>query len=191
MLDGAARARIDSTGLQVIDVEVDGGYRPALIRARAGLPLRLVFRRSDDAECSERVVFSTPRLERHLAPAATTIVDLPAQPVGAVRFTCGMGRYTGRIELAEEPTSPLARLRQQFNLLETPLGTALVLWICSLPLIALLALLMLDASAAIVVAGAALVGWVLGCLWAFGRGRQTGQGIGAAGHKRHEPPAAR
>ena len=50
--------------------------------------------------------------------------------------------------------------------LEAPLGTALVLWICSLPLIALIAILTLDPAAAIAAAGVALVAWVAGCLWA-------------------------
>ena len=80
-----------------------------------------------------------------------------------------MGRYVGRIELTDVPSSVFARLRRQLGQLETPLGTALVLWICSLPLIALLAVLMLDPTAALAVAGAALVAWVAGCLWAFGR----------------------
>jgi plastocyanin domain-containing protein len=112
MFDRSAQVRIEPTGRQVIDVTVDGGYRPAVIRAMAGLPLRLVFRRLDPSECAERVVFSTPRLERHLALAGATAVDLPAQPPGEVRFTCGMGRYKGRIELSDAPRSLLGRLRQ-------------------------------------------------------------------------------
>jgi len=74
-----------------------------------------------------------------------------------------------RIELTDAPASELARLRRQFRQLETPLGTAFVFWISSLPLIALLAVLMLDAAAALAVAGVVLVAWVAGCLWAFGR----------------------
>ena len=155
--------------MQVAHVTVDRGYWPAVIHARAGEPLRLVFHRYDGSECAERVVFSNPRLERHLCLAGATVVDLPAQPAGQVRFTCGMGRYLGRIELTDAPASELARLRRQFRQLETPLGTAFVFWISSLPLIALLPVLMLDAAAALAVAGVVLVAWVAGCLWAFGR----------------------
>ena len=169
MLNRSASVRTDATGLQAVDVTVDRGYWPAVIHARAGEPLRIVFHRIDRSECVERVVFSAPRLERHLALAGTTVVDLPAQPPGEVRFTCGMGRYVGRIELTDVPASMVARLRRRLGQLETPLGSALVLWICSLPLIAVLAVVMLDATAAMAVAGAALVAWVIGCLWAFGR----------------------
>lgn len=173
MLVQPAQARFDPDGRQVIDVVVDRGYHPDAIIARAGLPLRLVFRRDDDDACSERVVFSSPHLDRRLAATGPTTIDLPAQPPGEVRFTCGMGRYRGRIVLiTERAPSILRRLRTRASRLETPLGTALVLWICSLPLIALLAVLAFDATVAIAAAGAALIAWVAGCLWAFGRSRE-------------------
>ena len=145
-----------------------GGYRPGAIRARAGMPLRIIFRRDDGDACSERVVFSAPRVDRRLVRSGTTTVDLPAQPAGEIRFTCGMGRYRGRIQLVDQaPLSIAGRLREQVARLETPVGTALVLWICSLPLIAVLAVLGLDARAALAAAGLALVAWVAGCVWAL------------------------
>lgn len=167
MLEQPVRAKLDRIGYQVVEVTVHAGYHPDAIVARAGMPLRLVFRRDDDDVCSERVVFSGQRLDRRLAPTGTTTIDLPAQPPGDIRFTCGMGRYRGHIDFVEERTPTIvARLRNDAARLEAPLGTALVLWICSLPLIALIAILTLDPAAAIAAAGAALVAWVAGCLWA-------------------------
>ena len=170
MLEQAVRARLDPAGWQVVDVVVDRGYHPDAIVARAGIPLRLVFRREDDDTCSERIIFSAPHLDRRLAATGATTIELPAQAPGEVRFTCGMGRYRGRIELvANRAPSLLSRLRERASRIETPVGTALVLWICTLPLIALVGILALDATAALAAAGAALVAWVAGCLWAFGR----------------------
>lgn len=170
MLEQAVRARLDPAGWQVVDVVVDRGYHPDAIVARAGIPLRLVFRREDDDTCSERIIFSAPHLDRRLAATGATTIELPAQTPGEVRFTCGMGRYRGRIELvAIRAPSLLSWLRERASRIEAPLGTALVLWICTLPLIALVGVLALDATAALAAAGAALVAWVAGCLWAFGR----------------------
>ena len=167
MLEQPVRARLDRNGFQVVEVFVHAGYHPDAIVAQAGLPLRLVFRRDDDDVCSERVVFSGPRLDRRLAPTGTTTIELPAQGPGDIRFTCGMGRYRGHIGFVEEQApSIVGRLREQAGRLDTPLGTALVLWICSLPLIALVAVIALDTGAAIAAAGVALVAWVAGCLWA-------------------------
>lgn len=120
MSEPTVRARLDRSGHQVVEITVRGGYRPSAILARAGVPLRLVFRRDDDDVCSERVVFSAPRLDRRLVPTGTTTIDLPAQRPGEVRFTCGMGRYRGHIELVDErPPSIVARLRLDASRLET------------------------------------------------------------------------
>jgi hypothetical protein len=165
-----AHVRFDPDGRQVVDVVVDRGYHPDAIVARSGVPLRLVFRRDDQDACSERVIFSSPHLDRRLAATGITTIELPAQPPGEVRFTCGMGRYRGRIELIAEPAPTfLGRLRRRASRLDSPLGTPLVLWISTLPLIALVGVLALDATAALAAAGVAIIAWIAGCLWAFGR----------------------
>lgn len=169
MREHATRARLEPGGQhQVVEVAVRGGYRPDAIVARAGVPLRILFWRYDDDACSERVVFSTPRLDRRLAPSGVTAIDLPAQPAGEIRFTCGMGRYRGRIELVQQGRwSLLAGLRRRASRIESPVGMALVLWLCSLPLIAMLAVVFLDGAAAVGLAAAALIACLAGCLWAF------------------------
>ena len=85
---------------QIVRIRVDRGYRPAQSVAQANVPLRLVFQRRDAEHCTERVIFSSPHIERRLVANGTTVIDLPAQPPGVVRFTCGMGRYRGEIEIA-------------------------------------------------------------------------------------------
>lgn len=99
MSSSAGGSRTRDGDRQVIEILVSGGYHPDLIEARAGRPIRLVFRREDDDACSDRVVFSEPRMDRYLAPRSVTVVDLPPAAGGTIRFTCGMGRYRGRIDL--------------------------------------------------------------------------------------------
>lgn len=186
MVDQAVRAQLDPSGRQVVEITVRAGYRPGEIVARAGMPLRIIFRREDHDVCTERVVFSAPRLERRLAPSGTTTVDLPAQPPGDIRFTCGMGRYRGHIELVDGPTRPaLAWLHARAPRIERPLGTALLLWICSLPFIAGLAVLGLGVGAAFVAAGAALAASVMGCLWVFRGPPRSNIGVARAVRHRH------
>lgn len=122
-----ARAHLVGPGFQVVHVTVRDGYRPRTIVARAGVPLRLVFHRDEETPCSERVVFSSPHVDRHLAPHESTIVELPAQGPGEVRFTCAMGRYRGLIRLTEEQRgSPGLRGRlRRVRVLETVAGAVL------------------------------------------------------------------
>lgn len=106
MLKTIARLEPAGNGMrQVIEIVVSDGYHPAHIEARAGVPIRLVFLRQDDHACTDRVVFSEPKLERRLAPYATTVVDLPTVAGREIRFTCGMGQYRGRIELLSPQAS--------------------------------------------------------------------------------------
>jgi Cupredoxin-like domain len=168
MSEQPARTQFDPGGHQVVEITVHRGYQPDSIRASAGVPLRIVFWREDDDACSERVVFSNPRLDHRLSATGATTIDLPAQPPGGIRFTCGMGRYRGHIEIVDDRRAPIvARLRSHATHLGPLLRTALVIWMCLLLPIALLASLGLDARAAITVAGAALVALLAGCLWAF------------------------
>jgi Cupredoxin-like domain len=146
MLEQPVRTRSDRSGRQVVEITVHGGYRPASIRAYAGVPLRIVFRREDDDACSERVVFSSPRLDHRLSATGATTIDLPAQPPGQIRFTCGMGRYRGHIEIV---------------------GWAMVPRIRSLLLVLLVAAVAGDAFVVITAAGVSLVALVVIWLWGF------------------------
>lgn len=170
MVQQMARTRPDAGGGQIVEIAVRGRYRPAAIRARAGVPLRIVFLRDDDDECSERVVFSRPRLDRRLAERGQTMIDLPAQPVGETRFTCGMGRYRGQIHFVDAARPSLvARLRERVGRSH---ATAPLLWLCSVSLVAVLAVLLLDLRVALAVAGLGLLAWTAARAWAL-RGSAT------------------
>ncbi|MFV2063691.1 MAG: cupredoxin domain-containing protein [Chloroflexota bacterium] len=172
-------ARLESSGRQVAEISVAAGYRPRTIVARADIPLRLIFHRDDDDACSERVVFGSPRLERRLARRGTTTIDLPAHPAGEIRFTCGMGRYRGLIRLEPEPSSIIAEFRYRLRRVETTLAMAGIMWVCILPVIAIVAILAFDLTAALLASIVALIVLVAGCFWTFGRSQQT---MGATGH---------
>jgi hypothetical protein len=106
-----------------VHIVVADGYHPDQFAVAEGVPLRLVFRRDEDHPCSDKVVFSAPRLERRLAPMATTIVDLPPHWGTDIRFTCGMGRYRGRIELVPAAGSSTPGARRSLALVA---GTTLL-----------------------------------------------------------------
>jgi sulfite exporter TauE/SafE len=69
------------------------GYRPAVVAARAGAPVEVVFKRVDRG-CTGTVTIGG----RDVALPAT--VRLPPQPKGALRYVCGMGMYAGFIDFS-------------------------------------------------------------------------------------------
>jgi len=84
-------------GRQQVEVTVKGGYSPNLIRARQGVPLRLVFDRQEAGGCTARVVFPDLGVSRSLAPFARTTVELTPDRPGEFAFACGMNMVHGTL----------------------------------------------------------------------------------------------
>lgn len=85
----------DADQTQQIWVVVRGGYYPCLIQARAGRPLRLVFDRQEDGECTSRVVFPGLGISASLPAFTQTAVELTPDQPGAFGFSCGMEMVWG------------------------------------------------------------------------------------------------
>jgi plastocyanin domain-containing protein len=92
----AATAGLDASGVQRIAVEVHGGYTPAVIRVRAGAPVRLDFHRVETNPCTEEVVIPDFGIRTYLPAHRITPVSFTPTP-GSHEFTCGMGMVRGTI----------------------------------------------------------------------------------------------
>jgi plastocyanin domain-containing protein len=96
----AVAASVGAGGTQRVLVEVKGGYAPAVIRVRAGAPVRLDFHRDETNPCTEEVVIPDFGIRTYLPAHRTTPVSFtPA--AGTYEFTCGMGMVRGTI-IAEQ-----------------------------------------------------------------------------------------
>ena len=151
--------------LDVIHVEVTAGYQPAVVRARAGVPIRVVFHRLDQDACTERVIFSSPRLERRLAASGATSVDLPAHQAGEIRYTCGMGRYSGIIRVVDVDSGRRGWLGRDIQDASSALSVAFIVAAVGLPIVAVMAHLLLDGATAAVATAVAAASVVIGVLW--------------------------
>lgn len=86
-------------GVQEAVVEVEGGYSPAIIEAETGMPLRLVFDRKEDGECSSHVVFSDFGVDLALPAFRTTTLTLNPDQPGDYPFACGMNMLHGTLRI--------------------------------------------------------------------------------------------
>ena len=105
----AGVARSDARGVQEIAIRVQGGYDPAVVRVRAGHPVRLVFDRRETNPCSEEVVLADFGIRRYLAPNQSTAIELPASPPGEHDFYCGMGMLHGKLVIQGEDRGSLGK----------------------------------------------------------------------------------
>ena len=90
-------AGVGAGGVQVVDVTVKGGYRPASIEAKAGRPLRLNFTRREATPCGEEVVLPDFGRRAHLPQGEAVSLEVTPTAPGEYEFTCGMNMYKGRI----------------------------------------------------------------------------------------------
>ena len=93
----AVAATAEGAGPQRVRVEVKGGYSPALIKVRAGRPVRLEFFRNETNGCTEEVVLADFGIRSLLPAYRTTPVDFTPQKPGSYEFTCGMGMVRGTV----------------------------------------------------------------------------------------------
>jgi plastocyanin domain-containing protein len=93
----AATASAGASGEQAVRIAVHGGYEPATVRVKAGVPVRLTFDRQETSSCSEEVVFPDFGVRTFLpAFQRTDVVITPPAP-GTYAFTCGMSMLHGRV----------------------------------------------------------------------------------------------
>ena len=93
----AAVAGPAGSAAQEQTIVVDGGYSPAVVRVKAGRPVRLVFDRRDSGSCSDEVVFPDFGVRRFLPTGKKTVIEVTAPKAGRYDFTCGMSMLHGAI----------------------------------------------------------------------------------------------
>ena len=82
---------------QEIKVIVKGEYSPDRIVVKKGRPVRLLFYREDDSECSAQVVFPDLKVKQDLALKKDTAVAYVPEKEGEFTFACGMDMMKGKL----------------------------------------------------------------------------------------------
>jgi Cu+-exporting ATPase len=93
--------RRGSAGAQEVTVVVSGGYRPDVVVAKKGVPLRITFDRREDSPCSDEVVLPEFHVRRRLPPFARTEITVVPERTGEFPFSCGMNMLHGMIRVVE------------------------------------------------------------------------------------------
>lgn len=94
---GTAVAEAREGGTQEVTITVQGGYEPAEVKLKKGIPARLVFDRQETSGCSEEVVIPDFGVRKFLPAFQKTTVELKPETAGSFEFTCGMSMLRGRL----------------------------------------------------------------------------------------------
>ena len=93
----AAATAPQENGVQEVTISVRGGYDPAVVKVKAGRPVRIVFDRKERSGCSEEVVLPDFNVRKFLPPFKNTAVEVTPPKPGTYEFTCGMSMLRGKL----------------------------------------------------------------------------------------------
>ena len=93
----AALAKVGARGIQEATITVLGGYSPAVVTVKKGIPVRLTFDRQETSSCSEEIVFPDFGIRRFLPAHERTVIEFTPDKAGSFDFTCGMSMLRGKM----------------------------------------------------------------------------------------------
>jgi Cu+-exporting ATPase len=94
--------------VQEVRISVRGGYTPDIIEARKGIPLRLIFDRQENSDCTSRVVFPDFQVSKTLAAFGTSELQFTPEKEGRFDFACGMNMVHGTLIVRDGESAALS-----------------------------------------------------------------------------------
>ncbi len=96
---------VGADGIQRLVINVgNSSYSPSRLRAVAGVPTHLTFRTKESRGCTQVTVIPSLGVQLFLPNTGKETIDLGRPQTGSLRYTCGMGMYSGSIEFTDEQT---------------------------------------------------------------------------------------
>ncbi len=82
---------------QIVEVVVDGGYKPGVIELARDIPTEIVFTRKDASACFEEVVLPDFGIRTHLPLGKPYTVTINPKEAGEYKYACGMNMFFGKV----------------------------------------------------------------------------------------------
>ncbi|TDC85813.1 cupredoxin domain-containing protein [Micromonospora sp. KC606] len=90
---------------RVVITAVEGAYQPRNLDIQAGLPTTLIVRSDRAQGCVRSFVIPSLGVEKILPVNGDTVIDLGVLNPGRLAYSCGMGMYTGRLNITDKAIS--------------------------------------------------------------------------------------
>lgn len=86
-------------GVQKIEIVVDGGYKPEVVRLKAGVPAEITFLRKSSSSCFDEVLLPDFGQQAKLPVNAPYTFSIKPVKTGSFTYSCGMHMFFGKIEV--------------------------------------------------------------------------------------------
>ncbi len=85
--------------LQKVQIIVEGGYKPEVIRLKAGVPAELTFLRKSASSCFDEVLLPDFGKQAALPVNEPYVITIKPDKIGTFTYSCGMHMFFGKIEV--------------------------------------------------------------------------------------------
>ena len=83
--------------VQNATIVVDGGYSPATVVLKKGVPAEVNFEMHDSTACLSHVVFEQLGVNKDLTKQKVTSIKIPTDKKETFNFACGMVMFHGKV----------------------------------------------------------------------------------------------
>lgn len=84
-------------GGNIVNIQVNGGYKPSAIKIKKGKSTKLIFKRTDPDSCLEEIYIPDFKVKKFLPMNQNVEIDLTPEKSGTFQTHCGMGMFHGKI----------------------------------------------------------------------------------------------
>ncbi|MFB9768712.1 cupredoxin domain-containing protein [Lactiplantibacillus modestisalitolerans] len=82
---------------QQVNIDVNGGYSPAEVTLKRGVPAELTFNRTNAAGCLDVVQSDELAFKRALPLNQPQTISIPTDQAGTFTYSCGMDMFHGKV----------------------------------------------------------------------------------------------
>lgn len=80
-----------------VDVVIDGGYKPSVIKLRKGIPSTISLFRKDPSTCLEEFILPDFKISKYLPLGEKIEIEITPTKAGEFPFHCGMNMFHGKV----------------------------------------------------------------------------------------------
>ncbi|MBC7943566.1 cupredoxin domain-containing protein [Candidatus Saccharibacteria bacterium] len=82
---------------QIVEIVVDGGYKPSVIELERGISTDIIFTRKDTSACFEEIVLPDFGVRTHLPVGKPYTITVEPKESGEYKYSCGMNMFFGKV----------------------------------------------------------------------------------------------
>ncbi len=90
---------VQDDAVQTATVLVDGGYSPAVLSLKVGVPAEITFLRKDPSGCLEEIIMPDFGVAEKLPLDLPFVVSITPHKIGEFTYTCGMRMFSAKVQV--------------------------------------------------------------------------------------------